>query len=302
MKDLAIIIPAYKSTYLREALQSIASQTCKDFTLYIGDDCSPYNIRDIVSSFTDKINIVYKRFDTNLGGINLVKQWERCIALSNNEKWLWLFSDDDMMEPTCVETFYKAIKETKSQYDIYHFDVNIINETNTIIRIPPQYPQNLDAFTYYKKKLTGNIISLVVENIFSREVYNRTGGFEVFDLAWGSDTATWVKFATPKTMYTIYESKVLWRSSGENISPNNSNPIVLRKIQALNEFFSWAYNYFQIHGGRCITLINIKAFIQRMRLFRSYISTEDLDLTVKSFSKIHHISWSSTIIKALIKI
>ena len=39
--NLAIVIPAYKSTFLPAALDSIAAQTCQDFTLYIGDDCSP---------------------------------------------------------------------------------------------------------------------------------------------------------------------------------------------------------------------------------------------------------------------
>ena len=52
MKQLAIIIPAYKETFLRKALESIASQTCKDFTLYIGDDCSPNDLKSIVSDFT----------------------------------------------------------------------------------------------------------------------------------------------------------------------------------------------------------------------------------------------------------
>lgn len=69
---LAIIIPAYKSKFLSEALDSIAAQTCKNFTLYIGDDCSPNNIKEIVEQYNDKINIVYQRFNSNLGSKDLV--------------------------------------------------------------------------------------------------------------------------------------------------------------------------------------------------------------------------------------
>ena len=108
---LAIVIPAYKSTFLSAALDSIASQTCKDFTLYIGDDCSPNNIGEIVDRYRDKINLVYKRFDSNLGGRDLVAQWERCIDMTQDEPWLWLFSDDDVMERNCVEEFYKEVNE-----------------------------------------------------------------------------------------------------------------------------------------------------------------------------------------------
>ena len=60
-KQLAIVIPAYKSTFLKSTLESIARQTCKDFTVYIGDDCSPYNLECIVDDYKDQIDVVYKR-------------------------------------------------------------------------------------------------------------------------------------------------------------------------------------------------------------------------------------------------
>ena len=53
MKRLAIIIPAYKATFLSAALDSISAQTCKDFTLYVGDDCSPEPIGNIVEQYRD---------------------------------------------------------------------------------------------------------------------------------------------------------------------------------------------------------------------------------------------------------
>ena len=65
---LAIVIPAYKATFLPAALDSIAMQACKDFTLYVGDDCSPEPIGNIVEQYRDKIDLVYQRFETNLGG------------------------------------------------------------------------------------------------------------------------------------------------------------------------------------------------------------------------------------------
>ena len=159
--DLAIVIPAYKSTFLAAALDSIAAQTCQDFTLYIGDDCSPNNLEEIVDKYRDKINLVYKHFNTNLGGKDLVAQWERCIDMSQDEEWIWLFSDDDVMEASCVEIFYKSIQETNASYDLYHFDVKVINDDGKITSIPDKYPQDLDNFSYYKGKLKGKYASLV---------------------------------------------------------------------------------------------------------------------------------------------
>ena len=45
----------------------------------------------------------------NFGGHDLVAQWNRCIQLTQNEPWLWLFSDDDIMGPRCVEYFFNTI-------------------------------------------------------------------------------------------------------------------------------------------------------------------------------------------------
>ena len=59
MKRLAIIIPAYKENFLFETLQSLANQTNKDFNVYVGDDCSPYDLQSIVSRFEDRLDIHY---------------------------------------------------------------------------------------------------------------------------------------------------------------------------------------------------------------------------------------------------
>lgn len=64
--QLAIIIPAYKALFLDQTLHSLACQTCLEFTVYIGDDNSPYQLKDIIDKYTNILKIVYKRFDTNL--------------------------------------------------------------------------------------------------------------------------------------------------------------------------------------------------------------------------------------------
>lgn len=59
-EKIAIVIPAYKCRFLRQTLDSIVVQTCRSFTVYIGDDASPQNLKEIVSDYADKMNIVYR--------------------------------------------------------------------------------------------------------------------------------------------------------------------------------------------------------------------------------------------------
>ena len=237
MHQLAIVIPAYKATYLNETLESIAQQTDKRFQLYIGDDCSPFDIEGIVKRFQGRIPLIYKRFDTNLGGQDLVGQWERCIELTQNEQYIWLFSDDDTMESSCVELFYNAL-EHHPKSELFHFNINVIDSRNgNKSLIFPKFPTILSAGEYLKLKLKGKIVSFVVEFIFSRDIYNKVNGFQNFDLAWGSDFMTWLKMASVSMngILTVQENQRLvnWRMSSENISPNKTKPIMLRKIKAL---------------------------------------------------------------------
>lgn len=253
--QLAIIIPAYKDTYLRSALDSIAAQTCKDFTLYIGDDCSPYNIGSIVDEFKDKIDLVYKRFDINLGGRDLVAQWERCIDMSQDEPYIWLFSDDDVMEPRCVEEFLNLSKEIRDNY-LIHFNIGVIDEFKEGLQsLNRSYPQKLTAKDYLDEKLhlsgRKGLNSYVVEFVFARFLYNKCNKFQNYDLAWGADFITWLKFSGECSgIYTIASegTHVLWRRSSQNISPDKSKPIMMRKLYAIIDYTSFIKQWLNDHG------------------------------------------------------
>ena len=60
MSDLAIVIPAYKSDFLYQTLDSFAQQSNKNFTLYVGDDYSPFDLESIVRRFQDKMEIKWE--------------------------------------------------------------------------------------------------------------------------------------------------------------------------------------------------------------------------------------------------
>lgn len=244
MSDLAIIIPAYKVKFFDKVLFSFSHQTCKNFTIYVGDDASGEDFLSIINKYSNSIDVKYYRFEKNLGGKDLVAQWERCIALSKSEPWIWLFSDDDMVEPNAVESFYQALKENRDT-DIYHFNVKVINSSDSIIRIPKSFPSIMSSREFYTGKMSSKYDSFVVEFIFRRAVYEREAGFVKFDMAWGSDVATWVKFGRTGGIITIPDGNVLWRESDQNITPNHKSDIVLRKISANWDFLSWASQFLE---------------------------------------------------------
>lgn len=260
MNKLAIIIPAYKIDFFDMTLASLAKQTCKDFTVYVGDDCSPSDFGSLIRNYENKLDIHYKRFENNLGGKDLVAQWERCVDLTQGEPWLWFFSDDDEMEERCVELFYETIK-TGVDFDLYHFDVIPIDKQSNASCLEKlskrPFKKILSSKEFVLQRLKYQINSFVVEFIFSRKAYEENGGFQKFDMAWGTDDATWAKLSTSKGIYTIDGAKVRWRYSGDNITSIESADVMRRKGYAVVKLLSyydtlfkdvslnkWYFNYY----------------------------------------------------------
>lgn len=281
MNQLAIIIPAYKIDFFERTLQSLADQTCKDFTVYVGDDCSPADFKGLIEKYQNQLDIHYTKFETNMGGKDLVAQWERCVDLSQGEPWLWLFSDDDELEPNCVECFYKTINNTDAQSNVYHFGTFVIDDKSDIVRKSPEYPQSLYGYDYYKKKMLVKIDSFVVENIFRRSVYRRNNGFAKFDMAWGADTASWVIFAGDQPIQTIHGACVRWRQSDLNITPNTSKDVLIRKLNALLNFLQWSFDQFK--NKRSIKLFNFIFTIKRFHYYAKGLEVSQVSSISKNY-------------------
>ncbi|WP_293899144.1 glycosyltransferase family 2 protein [Sphingobacterium sp. UBA5670] len=240
---LAIVIPYYKNDFLEYTLESLSRQTIKSFTVYIGDDNSPYPIHSILDKYNDKLDIRYHRFEDNLGGKSLVNQWERCIDLSD-EEWIWLFSDDDVIESDAVQVFYD---NNSDQSLFYKFHTQVIDVDG---KLHPDYIK-FDALNdtkgsilsadFIRNRLACNgYRSYAVEYIFHRSLFERFK-FVDFPLAWASDDATWFLYSLHNNkQITVLESKVYWRFSGVNISSDvTSKTVIERKLHAANLYITW---------------------------------------------------------------
>ena len=234
---VAIVIPAYKLTYLEEALSSIAAQTDRRFKLYIGDDASPENLYEIVAKFESRIPLSYIRFNENIGQKSLVSHWHRCIDLIKEEQWIWLFGDDDIMEPTCLETFYKALDEQPT-YDLYKFNTMVIDKDGVAsTKRLGSFAEVVTSQDFLKSRLKWQNNSYVVEYIFRRKVYESVAGFPDFATALASDDAFWAMVSLRSGIKSMSGPFVKWRYSGSNISSLRTD--AKEKIKGALQYMYW---------------------------------------------------------------
>ena len=237
MPELAIVIPAYKPSFFAAALESIAAQTDQGFTVYVGDDASPHDLASICSAYQDRIALRYTRFEHNLGQSALVAHWQRCIGLSQ-EPWVWLFSDDDLMDPGCVAAWRQRVVADAGAVDLYHFDVIEIDAAGAVLAHAPRFADLTRPLAYALARLQGRLSSYAPDYVFLRAALARVGGFEDFPAAWCSDDATWIKLARRGGIRAIRGPVVRWRRSGQNISAADS-PQKVHKLLAASQYVGW---------------------------------------------------------------
>lgn len=219
---LAIVIPYYKLTFFEATLQSLASQTDKRFKVYIGNDASPENPTSLLDKFRDKLDFEYHRFEVNLGGTSLTKQWDRCIALSANEEWLMILGDDDVLGDNVVEEFYK-------QYSVFYDNVNVVRFSSKLIDYSSgkisevfTHPVWESSSEFFQRKLKEKTRSSLSEYVFSRSSYLKYK-FCDFPLAWHSDDMAWIEFSQDKQIYSINEAQMQIGFSNLSISGRDDN-------------------------------------------------------------------------------
>ena len=96
---VSVIIPNYNhAPYLKERIDSVLSQTYKEFEVLILDDCSSDESKEIIESYRNNkhiSNIVFNEKNTG----NTFIQWNKGISLAKG-KYIWIAESDDVAKPT----------------------------------------------------------------------------------------------------------------------------------------------------------------------------------------------------------
>lgn len=241
MPQFSICIPAYKSRFLEECIQSILQQSVTDFELIVLNDCSPQPVRQIVTRFADA-RIRYFENERNTGAVRLTDNWNKCLSLAKGT-YLVIMGDDDRLAPDYLEEFIQLIA-TYPQLDVYHCRSVIINEEgNPIMLTPacPAYERVCDHIWHRLRQLRAQYIS---DFVYRTEALRRQGGFYSLPLAWGSDDITAYRASVEKGIAHTNKPVFNYRSNDLSITSSGSD---LEKMQANTEYAQWLSNFLQNH-------------------------------------------------------
>jgi glycosyltransferase involved in cell wall biosynthesis len=166
-------------SYIKEALESVFSQTYLNIELIIVDDASTDSSADIIASGIEGRSIQFLKNEVNLGNC---KSFNKAFALSKG-KYIIDFALDDIMYPFRIEKQITLFEQSTDHVGVVFTNVDIIDVEGNVVHA--HYP----AF-HHKRNVNkipvGDVFDAVlsqyyinpVSMMFRREVVEKLNGYD----------------------------------------------------------------------------------------------------------------------------
>jgi glycosyltransferase involved in cell wall biosynthesis len=212
------LLPAYKVTFLEEALISIRNQSLKDFNCLVSDDCSPENIKGVFDKTVgDDPRFVYRCNEENMGGKSLVSHWNLLVGLCGTD-YLIMASDDDIYGIDFLKQIDVLI-EKYPKLDIFRAKARRSGDGITILtdgNMPELLAQS-EFQEYFGRK---TMVHCLANYVFKTSALQAMGSFPDFPKAAKSDSATAICLSKNGIAVTK-DVLFTFRMSHENLSSVN---------------------------------------------------------------------------------
>lgn len=232
---VTIAIPAYKITYLSEAIESALNQDYKNIELIIVNDKSPYNLKSVVEKYNDE-RIRYYENKKNLGRYNPVYNWNRCVELAQGE-FFTLLCDDDILMPNFISELL-ALSDKYKECNVFHARRLIKNELTGETQEDDIWPEWEDVNDLYKNKQWHTISEFMYRTDRVKECK-----YIPLPMAWGADDVSIVNFAAKGGIASSSDCLAMFRFNNEHISKEDTH--MVKKAKARIEEAMWFGKFFK---------------------------------------------------------
>ena len=128
---VGVIIPNYNhASFLIERINSVLNQTFQDIDVYILDDKSPDNSREIIEKYRNNPRVKSIIYNEENSGSSFV-QWNRGILASDNEL-IWIAESDDICDLRLLENLVAEFDQDKDC--VLAFSTSVFVDANGILK------------------------------------------------------------------------------------------------------------------------------------------------------------------------
>ena len=218
MPRISICIPAYNAEkYLAETLESVRSQTFKDWELIVTEDGSKDGVEAMVRAFAQSVTqpVRYRRHEVNQG---LPATRNTGIAASHGD-WIALLDSDDCWLPEHLETAVAV--QSKTGADIVHAG-SILFDSDTGKELGVRAPDAEVIGRFPLSMFVGDYLVQPSSVLLSKSLWERVGGFDP-TFRYVEDAEMWLRCARNGARF-VYTGKntCRYRKHGEALSTHSA--------------------------------------------------------------------------------
>ena len=250
--NVSFIMTIYKRRFLKQSIDSVLAQTCRDFELVMVDDKSPENLYEVIKEYpwekdcevlpdggrkwmVNGISVRYYQNSEDIGEKDLVAAWNHAMGYATAE-WCVLASDDDVYDPEYLQEMFR-LQAKYPECDLFHSRIAIIDADGKWTRVGEERIEFETQVQMAYSRGVRRLEQRAPDFMFRKSTLDAMGGFVNFPLAWYSDDATWMALShrgcacSPRILFHF-------RMSGNNISSNYGRS-VNGKLRAADMFQKW---------------------------------------------------------------
>lgn len=217
----SVIIPIYnKAPYVKKALDSVLSQSFRDFEIIVVDDGSSDNSYDVAKERLNDTHVEYKLIQQNNAGVSIARN--NGVAASKGD-YLCFLDADDWWSPTFLERIDLFVREYP-EAGIYGTNYYYVKNGRSQVCVTTAETGYINYCRVYAEKLQ---MPLCIGSVcVPRRVFDVMGGFRPH-LKLGEDFDLWIKialafnvaFLNEPLFYYFQDSDATWRSVGRLHDP-----------------------------------------------------------------------------------
>lgn len=239
MNDLvSIIMPSYNTgSFIADSINSVLSQSYKNWELIIVDDCSSDDTEQIVSSYLDDNRIVFLKNEINSGA---AASRNKALKYAHG-RWIAFLDSDDLWMPQKLEKQIEFM--TKNNYAFSYTNYSEIDVDGGLNGTNITGPKKITKSGFFNYCWPGCLTVM-----YDRDVI---GLIQIVEIKKNNDYAMWLKVCRKANCYLLAEDLALYRRGRIGSVSTNS----------VKTMIGWHYKLFKEAEGQ----IAIIAFFNTVR-------------------------------------
>jgi len=286
---VTVCVPTYNTgKYLKESLSSILNQDYPNYEVFVIDNASTDNTREIVKDLQQTHDFKYSCNDSNIGDYG---NYTKCFEYGAGE-YISVYHSDDVYNPSIISESVKAFLKDPVVGLVFSLKINTDESGNIIDK--DKYPSELkkQGTDYYflpqlfRSFMINTAFGLATPTMMmKRRLFYDFGGFDKDKYGSAADLALWLKISEKNGVAIIDKHLINYRRTSnqgirnKTITKNGFLEIIREYRDRFPEYFIH-YNKYKIIDASKAVILSMKQ--NNHGIFDNYskIYWENLNLKV----------------------